>query len=158
LGESPLKQRIRDLGERLDSHRKRQQEQHPGLTLTGIYNVLEKLRSGEALNANQNAASRSRGYWSRTKGCHPGKDSENRGLRGFYGFSISCDDSTTHLSGRFVFFVTLKKSALSTVSISEFRVIGERRHVEIPFMALFAPFTRESGKQYFRITDGTPAV
>ena len=37
--ESPLKQRIRDLGERLDSHRKRQQEQHPGFTLTGIYNV-----------------------------------------------------------------------------------------------------------------------
>jgi hypothetical protein len=50
LEESPLKQRIRDLGERLDSHRKRQQEQHPGLTLTGIYNVLEKLRSGEPLN------------------------------------------------------------------------------------------------------------
>jgi hypothetical protein len=54
----------------------------------------------------------------------PGKDSENRGLRGFHGFSISCEDSTTHLSGRLVFFVTLKKSALSAlsaVSISEFR-------------------------------------
>jgi hypothetical protein len=51
LTESPLKQRIRDLGERLDSHRKRQQEQHPGLTLTGMYNVLEKLRSGEPLSA-----------------------------------------------------------------------------------------------------------
>ncbi len=35
FSESPLKQRIRLLGERLDSHRKRQQEQHPGLTLTG---------------------------------------------------------------------------------------------------------------------------
>ena len=35
----------------LDTHRKRQQEQHPGLTLTGIYNVLEKLRSGEPLTA-----------------------------------------------------------------------------------------------------------
>ena len=53
LYESPLKQRIRDLGERLDSHRKRQQEQHPGLTLTGIYNVLEKLRSGEPLTAKE---------------------------------------------------------------------------------------------------------
>lgn len=53
LEESPLKQRIRDLGERLDSHRKRQQEQHPGLTLTGIYNVLEKLRSGEPLTAKE---------------------------------------------------------------------------------------------------------
>jgi hypothetical protein len=53
LEEGSLKQRIRDLGERLDSHRKRQQEQHPGLTLTGIYNVLEKLRSGEPLNAKE---------------------------------------------------------------------------------------------------------
>jgi hypothetical protein len=51
IEESPLKQRIRDLGERLDAHRKRQQEQHPDLTLTGIYNVLEKLRAGEALTA-----------------------------------------------------------------------------------------------------------
>lgn len=33
--------------------RKRQQEQHPGLTLTGIYNVLEKLRSGEPLTAKE---------------------------------------------------------------------------------------------------------
>jgi hypothetical protein len=40
-----LKQRIRDLGERLDAHRKRQQALHPDLTLTGLYNVLEKLRT-----------------------------------------------------------------------------------------------------------------
>jgi hypothetical protein len=43
------KNMIRDLAERLDDHRKRQQEQHSDLTLTGMYNVLEKLRSGEAL-------------------------------------------------------------------------------------------------------------
>jgi hypothetical protein len=49
--EGELKQRIRDLGERLDAHRKNQQESHPGLTLTGIYNTLHKLRSGETLNA-----------------------------------------------------------------------------------------------------------
>ena len=53
LEDGELKQRIRALGERLDTHRKRQQEQHPGLTLTGIYNVLEKLRSGEPLNAKE---------------------------------------------------------------------------------------------------------
>ncbi len=55
LEEGPLKQRIRDLGdgERLDAHRKRQQEQHPGLTLTGMYHVLEKLRGGEPLNAKE---------------------------------------------------------------------------------------------------------
>jgi hypothetical protein len=51
LEEGPCKQKIRDLGERLDSHRKRQQELHPDLTLTGMYNVLEKLRSGETLSA-----------------------------------------------------------------------------------------------------------
>ncbi|MCJ8168505.1 class I SAM-dependent DNA methyltransferase [Atopomonas sediminilitoris] len=43
--------RIYELAERLDAHRKRQQAQHPGLTLTGMYNVLEKLRAGEQLNA-----------------------------------------------------------------------------------------------------------
>jgi hypothetical protein len=53
LEEGALKQRIRDLGERLDSHRKRQQEQHPDLTLTGLYNVLEKLRAGDSLNAKE---------------------------------------------------------------------------------------------------------
>ncbi len=44
------KQRIRDLGEALDAHRKRQRALHPKLTITGMYNVLEKLRSGEPLN------------------------------------------------------------------------------------------------------------
>ncbi len=42
--------RIRDLGERLDAHRKRQQAQHAELTLTDMYNVLEKERAGEPLN------------------------------------------------------------------------------------------------------------
>src|SRR6185437_16090666 len=41
--------RIRDLGEQLDAHRKRCQAAHPDLTLTGMYNVLEKLRAGEKL-------------------------------------------------------------------------------------------------------------
>ena len=35
----------------LDAHRKRQQAQHPKLTLTDMYNVLEKLRAGEPLSA-----------------------------------------------------------------------------------------------------------
>jgi hypothetical protein len=49
--------RIRDLAEQLDAHRKRQQEAHATLTLTltGMYNVLEKLRSGEPLNAKEKA-------------------------------------------------------------------------------------------------------
>jgi hypothetical protein len=49
--DEPTKQRIRDLGEQLDAHRKRQQALHPELTITGMYNVLEKLRSGEELTA-----------------------------------------------------------------------------------------------------------
>ncbi|KGM57792.1 DNA methyltransferase [Lysobacter arseniciresistens ZS79] len=51
-GEYPS-DRIRALGEQLDAHRKRQQAAHPGLTLTGMYNVLEKLRSGEPLTAKE---------------------------------------------------------------------------------------------------------
>ena len=43
--------RIRALAEQLDAHRKRQQALHPDLTLTGMYNVLEKLRRGETLTA-----------------------------------------------------------------------------------------------------------
>jgi hypothetical protein len=39
---------IRKLAEELDVHRKRVQAQH-GLTLTGLYNVLEKIRAGEKL-------------------------------------------------------------------------------------------------------------
>jgi len=46
-------ERIRELGEQLDAHRKRQQELHPDLTMTGMYNVLEKLRSGEALTTKE---------------------------------------------------------------------------------------------------------
>lgn len=46
-----LTERIRQLAEQLDAHRKTQQAAHPDLTLTGMYNVLEKLRSGEALSA-----------------------------------------------------------------------------------------------------------
>ena len=49
LPEGELKTRIRDLGERLDAHRKTQQAAHPDLTLTGMYNVLEKLRKEEPL-------------------------------------------------------------------------------------------------------------
>jgi len=44
---------IRNQAERLDAHRKRQQAQHPELTLTGMYNVLEKIRAGESLSAKE---------------------------------------------------------------------------------------------------------
>jgi hypothetical protein len=41
---------ISELGESLDVHRKKRQKLHPNLTITDMYNVLEKLRSNEALN------------------------------------------------------------------------------------------------------------
>ena len=44
---------IGNLAEQLDAHRKRQQAAHPDLTLTAMYNVLEKLRSGELLSAKE---------------------------------------------------------------------------------------------------------
>lgn len=46
---------IRALGEQLDAHRKARQSAHAEVTLTGLYNVLEKLRSGEALTAKEKA-------------------------------------------------------------------------------------------------------
>ncbi|WP_254846630.1 class I SAM-dependent DNA methyltransferase [Hymenobacter sp. CRA2] len=42
--------RIRELAEHLDAHRKRQQAAHPALTLTDLYNVVEKLRAGQPLS------------------------------------------------------------------------------------------------------------
>ena len=51
LSENPkLRSRLDELGEQLDTHRKRQQATHPDLTMTGMYNVLEKLRKDESLN------------------------------------------------------------------------------------------------------------
>lgn len=46
-----LADRIRQLAEQLDRHRKTQQAAHADVTLTALYNVLEKLRAGEALTA-----------------------------------------------------------------------------------------------------------
>jgi len=40
---------LRNLGEQLDAHRKAQQKAHLKLTLTAMYNVLEKLRAGDRI-------------------------------------------------------------------------------------------------------------
>ncbi len=50
-----LAQRIRGLAEQIDAHRKGQQLAHPGVTITGVYNVLSKLRSGETLSPAERA-------------------------------------------------------------------------------------------------------
>lgn len=41
---------IRELADKLDNHRKQQQTKYPKLTLTNMYNVLEKVRAEEFLN------------------------------------------------------------------------------------------------------------
>lgn len=41
--------RIRAVAEQLDAHRKERIKEHPDLTITKLYNVLEKLRAGEEL-------------------------------------------------------------------------------------------------------------
>ncbi|WP_299823075.1 DNA methyltransferase [uncultured Pontibacter sp.] len=46
-------EQIRSIAEALDAHRKQRQAQHPTLTITDMYNVLGKLRSGEPLNAKE---------------------------------------------------------------------------------------------------------
>jgi hypothetical protein len=50
-----LSARIRSLAEQLDAHRKRVLAEYPDLTLTGLYNVLEKLKTGVDRNAKEQA-------------------------------------------------------------------------------------------------------
>lgn len=45
-----LAERIRNLAEQIDLHRRTRQAAHCDVTVTSMYNVLEKLRSGEQLN------------------------------------------------------------------------------------------------------------
>ena len=50
-----LADRIRQLAEQLDAHRKARQAAHEAVTLTGLYNVLDKLRRGEVLSPKDKA-------------------------------------------------------------------------------------------------------
>ncbi len=47
------KQVIREIAEKLDNHRKARQAAYPKLTLTDMYNVLEKVRDGQELTAKE---------------------------------------------------------------------------------------------------------
>lgn len=51
IGTEAQKQQIRNIAEQLDAHRKQRQALHPTLTITDMYNVLEKLRNGQPINA-----------------------------------------------------------------------------------------------------------
>ncbi len=48
-----LAERIRTLAEQIDAHRKARQAEHEAVTLTGLYNVLAKLRRGEVLTTKE---------------------------------------------------------------------------------------------------------
>jgi hypothetical protein len=49
----PIRERLREAGEALNDHRRRRQTRDPELTVTSMYNVLEKLRSGDALSVDE---------------------------------------------------------------------------------------------------------
>ncbi len=82
--------RIRELAEDLDAHRKRQQAAHPVLTLTGMYNVLAKLRSGEALAAKDKLI-HEQGLVSVLKQLH---DDLDQVVLAAYGWTDQPDDAT----------------------------------------------------------------
>jgi hypothetical protein len=87
------------LAERIDAHRKRLQEAHPDLTLTGMYNVLEKLRAGEALTPKEQT-SHEQGLVSVLRGLH---DDLDRAVFAAYGWEdladrlVGCPGATTPL-------------------------------------------------------------
>jgi len=66
------KARIRELAEALDAHRKQVQAKH-GVTLTGLYNVLEKIRAGETLTEKEKFV-HDRGLVSTLKSLHDDLD------------------------------------------------------------------------------------
>lgn len=84
-----VKSRIRQLAEDLDAHRKRQQAQYPELTLTNMYNVLEKLRSGEGLSKKEKEV-HERGLVSVLKQIH---DDLDAAVFEAYGWSGSLSDA-----------------------------------------------------------------
>jgi hypothetical protein len=53
ITENVIHNHLVELGEALDAHRKARQAACPGLTLTGMYNVLEALRQGRPLTAKE---------------------------------------------------------------------------------------------------------
>ncbi len=92
--------RIRELGEQLDAHRKRQQAAHPDLTMTGMYNVLEKLRAIQAapkLPAEDGRLQGSTSAWSRRS--PPVASPDTRGVRRPAFEALTDKDKVIHEQG-----------------------------------------------------------
>ncbi len=90
-----LRQHIALLSEQIDSHRKHQQAAHTGLTLTGMYNVLEALREGRELTAKEKTI-HTQGLVSVLKDLH---DELDAAVLQAYGFEAHLDTDAllTHL-------------------------------------------------------------
>jgi hypothetical protein len=82
------KARIRELADALDTHRKQMQAKH-GVTLTGLYNVLEKIRAGEPLNSKEQFIHQ-RGLVSTLKSLH---DDLDAAVSATYGWPASLTDA-----------------------------------------------------------------
>ncbi len=82
------KARIRTIAEELDAHRKRQQAQHPKLTLTDMYNVLDKLRTGAALTTKERTV-HEQGLVSVVQQLH---DALDRAVSEAYGWPVDLGD------------------------------------------------------------------
>jgi len=82
------KQRIREIAESLDAHRKRQQAQHSRLTITEMYNVLASLRAGEPLNPRERVI-HEQGLVSVLKGLH---DDLDKAVCDAYGWAHDVSD------------------------------------------------------------------
>ena len=79
--------RIRELAEALDAHRKQVQAKH-GVTLTGLYNVLEKIRTGATLTEKEKFV-HDRGLVSTLKSLH---DDLDAAVSAVYGWPASLTD------------------------------------------------------------------
>ena len=82
------KARLCALGEELDAHRKAQAAAHPKLTLTAVYNVLEKLRAGERIEG-RDRETYDAGLVGILKGIHDRIDAE---VAEAYGWPADLDD------------------------------------------------------------------
>ncbi|MDM8181021.1 class I SAM-dependent DNA methyltransferase [Marinobacter salarius] len=78
---------LNELAEKVDAHRKRQLAEHESLTITGMYNVLEKLRAGAELTSKEKIIHQ-QGLVSVLRGLH---DELDRAVFDAYGWSDLAD-------------------------------------------------------------------
>lgn len=88
-----LSNRIRAVAEQIDAHRKTQLAAHPDAALTATYNVLEKLRSGEALT-NQEKVVHEHGLVGVLKSLHDELDAAVLQAYGWNDLTLPADTQT----------------------------------------------------------------